>query len=67
MTNYIIPIIVLLIILYGFYKKVDLYSSFLEGVKEGLQMVLKIFPTIFTMMISVQVLINSNIINSNNE
>lgn len=63
MTNYIIPIIVLTIIIYGFYKKVDLYSSFLNGVKEGLQMVIKIFPTIFTMMISVQVLINSNIIN----
>ena len=63
MTNYIIPIIVLLIIIYGFYKKVDLYSSFLNGVKEGLQMIIKIFPTIFTMMISVQVLINSNIIN----
>lgn len=63
MTNYIIPIIVLTIIIYGFYKKVDLYSSFLNGVKEGLQMIIKIFPTIFTMMISVQVLINSNIIN----
>ena len=63
MTNYIIPIIVVLIIIYGFYKKVDLYSSFLNGVKEGLQMIIKIFPTIFTMMISVQVLINSNIIN----
>ena len=63
MTNYIIPIIVLTIIIYGFYKKVDLYSSFLNGVKEGLQMIIKKFPTIFTMMISVQVLINSNIIN----
>ncbi len=63
MTNYIIPIIVLFIIIYGFIKKVDLYESFMEGVKEGLHMIIKIFPTIFTMMIAVQVLINSNIIN----
>ena len=62
MTNYIIPIIVLYIIIYGFIKKVDLYESFLEGVKEGIHMIIKIFPTIFTMMIAVQVLINSNII-----
>ena len=63
MTNYIIPMIVLLIIIYGFYKKIDIYESFLDGVKEGLHMILKIFPPIFTMMIAVQVLINSNIMN----
>ncbi len=62
MTNLIIPIIALIIIIYGFYKNIDIYSSFLNGVKEGMQMIIKIFPTIFTMMIAVQVLINSNII-----
>ena len=63
MTNFIIPIIVLLIIIYGFHKKIDLYDSFLKGVKEGMHLIIKIFPTIFTMMIAVQVLVNSNIIN----
>lgn len=62
MTNYIIPLIVLYIIIYGFIKKVDLYESFMDGVKEGINMIIKIFPTIFTMMIAVQVLVNSNII-----
>ena len=64
MTSYIIPTIILIIILYGFYKNIDLYDSFLRGVKEGLHMIIKIFPTIFSMMIAVQVLINSNIINN---
>ena len=63
MTNYIIPIIVLSIILHGLYKKIDIYTSFLNGVKEGMHIIIKIFTTIFTMMISVQVLINSNFIN----
>ena len=63
MTDMLIPIIVLSIIIHGFYKKVDLYESFINGVKEGMHMIIKIFPTIFTMMIAVQVLINSNIIN----
>ena len=62
MTDYIIPFIVLFIIFYGFYKKVNLYESFLLGVKEGIHMMIKIFPTIFAMMISVMVFIKSNII-----
>ena len=62
MTNFIIPVIVLFIIIDGLKNKVDIYESFLKGVKEGMHMIIKIFPTIFTMMIAVQVLINSNII-----
>lgn len=62
MTNFLIPSIVLVIILYGLLKKIDIYDSFLEGVKEGLSMVLKIFPTMFTMVIAIDVLIKSNIL-----
>lgn len=62
MTNFIIPVIVLIIILYGFYKKIDIYESFLNGIKEGIYMIMQIFPTIFAMMIGVQVLISSHII-----
>ena len=62
MTDFIIPTIVLLIIIYGFKKNINLYEAFLKGVREGMNMIIKIFPTIFTMMIAVQVLINSNII-----
>lgn len=43
-------------------KKVDLFSSFTEGVKEGLSVSLSIFPTIFAMIISINVFLNSNII-----
>lgn len=62
MTNFLIPSIVLVIILYGLLKKIDIYDSFLEGVKEGLSMVLKIFPTMFTMVIAIDILIKSNIL-----
>lgn len=63
MTNFIIPSIVSLILIYGLYKKVDIYDEFLEGVKEGLHMALKIFPTMFAMVIGVDIFIRSNIIN----
>lgn len=63
MTSFIIPIIVLFIIIYGFLHNVEIYDKFLEGVIEGLNLIVKIFPTIFAMTICINVLLNSNIIN----
>jgi len=63
MINYIIPIIVLLVIIYGYYKKINIYESFINGVKEGINICYKLFPTIFALIISINVLIQSNIIN----
>ncbi len=60
--NFIIPLIVLLIVFYGFLKKIDIYDSFIAGVKEGLEMALKIFPTIFALSLAVQVLLKSHIL-----
>jgi len=63
-SNIFIPIVVLIIIIYGLYKKVDIFEVFVIGVKEGLSMSLNIFPTIFAMIISINVLLKSNIINN---
>ncbi len=62
MANLFIPFIVLSIIIYGTYKKIDIYDTFIIGVKEGLDLTLKIFPTIFSMTICINILIRSNII-----
>lgn len=62
MTYFIIPGIVFIILIYGMYQKVEIYDVFLEGVKEGIKMVLKIFPTMFAMVLSVDVLVKSNFI-----
>lgn len=59
----IIPIITLIVIIYGLYKKVDIYDEFIIGVKEGLNISLNIFPSVFAMIIAINVLIKSNIIN----
>lgn len=63
MANLIIPMIVFLIIVYAFYKKVEIYNQFLEGVKEGLTILFKIFPTMFAMTIAIDVFLESNILN----
>lgn len=62
--HFIIPGVVFLIVFYGFYKKIDVYEAFISGVKEGLSMALKIFPTMFAMVVSIDVLIKSNALNT---
>ena len=37
-SNIIIPILVLVVIIYGIYKKIDIYDIFMKGAKEGLEM-----------------------------
>jgi spore maturation protein B len=59
MFNYlsksIIPIIFLLIITYGMFKGRKVYEWFIEGAKEGLDVVLRIFPYLLAMIIAVQI------------
>ena len=62
LSKIIIPLITLIVIIYALIKKIDIYETFLEGIKEGLDISLSIFPSMFAMIISVTVLIKSNII-----
>lgn len=64
MINYIIPIIVIIIIIYGIYKKVDIFDTFIIGVKEGIKSSINLFPTIFAMIISISIFTNSGIIHN---
>lgn len=51
MSNFIVPIFILLIILVGIIEKKNVYSLFIDGVKEGLKTVYNIFPYIFAITI----------------
>ena len=62
-SKIILPIFVLIIIIYGLYKKIDIYEIFIKGVKEGLTMSINIFPTIFSMSLAINILIKSNVLN----
>ena len=62
LSKIIIPIITLIVIIYALIKKVNIYDEFLEGTKEGLHLALEIFPSLFAMIVSVTVLVKSNII-----
>ena len=59
---FIIPIINLIVIIHALIKKVNIYDEFIIGVKEGLQMSLNIFPSMFAIIISVTVFTKSNLL-----
>lgn len=58
----LIPIMILGIIIYGFYKKVDVYSAFIEGAKEGVKSVINIFPFTISMVFAVNIFLHSGLI-----
>lgn len=59
----ILPLIVLIIVIYGIINKVNIYDEFIEGAKEGLTTSIKIIPNIIAMILAINILIKSNIIN----
>ena len=59
-SKLIIPLFILIIIFYGLIKKIDIYESFLVGVKEGLTTVYNICPAIIAMVFAVNIFLNSN-------
>lgn len=61
-SSIILPLLVLIIIIYGFTKKVNLYDSFIVGAKEGLSMSINIFPFLLAMTFSISILLKSNFI-----
>lgn len=63
LSNLIIPLLVLYIILHGFFKKVDVYDTFLEGVKESFGMITNLFPTFVAMILAINLFIDSGFLN----
>lgn len=52
-SNFIVPFTMFYIIVYGFFNRVDVYESFLKGVREGFQIVIDIAPTMIALLVSI--------------
>lgn len=52
-STFSIPVIFLVIILYGFFKKVKLYEVFTEGAKEGFNTAIKVIPFLAGMLVAI--------------
>jgi len=61
-SSYYIIFIFFIVIIYGVFKKVNLYDSFINGVKEGIVSVINMFSFILTFMIAINLLNSSGII-----
>lgn len=62
LNNYLIPCIVLIIILYGFLKKCDIYNNFVDGAVDGLKIVVEILPVLLAMIFAVNIFVGSGIL-----
>lgn len=54
MSVYLLPVIILLVFVYAKIKKVNVYTSFISGAKQSVNIVVSIFPYLVTIMIMVQ-------------
>ena len=54
-----VPVMILLIIIIGVKEKKDVFALFIDGVKEGLKVVLGIFPYILAILIAIGLFRNS--------
>lgn len=64
--NYIssaaIPIMITIIIIYGLKEKNNVFDTFLDGAKEGIEIVFKLFPTLVGIFLAVGALRSSGLI-----
>ena len=62
LSNLAIPFTILIIITYGLIEKNKVFDTFLDGAKEGLEIVLKIFPTLVGLFVAIGALRYSGIL-----
>lgn len=57
-----VPLVILLIITYGVLEKNKVFDTFIEGVKEGINIVIGIFPTLIGLFLAIGLLRSSGIL-----
>jgi len=61
-SNLAMPLVILLIVFYGLIEKNKVFDDFLEGAKEGIEMVLSILPTLVGLFVAIGALRYSGIL-----
>ena len=63
-SNYIIPLVVLFVLIYAMFKKVNMYDVFIDGAKDSFEMVLSMFPNLLAMILGINIFLKSNLLTS---
>lgn len=61
-SNIAMPLMIIIIVLYGVIERKKVFDIFLEGAKEGISVVLNIFPTLVGLFVAIGALRSSGII-----
>ena len=61
-SSMMIPLLVLLVLIYGILKKVDVYDVFVDGAKESFGMIMQLFPTLLGMILGINIFLKSGIL-----
>lgn len=61
MSNWILPGIIVLLFIWAFFQKINAYQSFVNGVKEGLDLFVSIYPAMLAMLFMVAILEKSGL------
>ncbi len=64
LSNAIIPLIILIILIYGIKKKVNIYDVFIEGAKESIELAINLFPSMLAMILGVNIFLKSGLIDA---
>lgn len=62
MSNYVLPILVLVVVISGLRKKIDIYDTFIKGAKESFSMVLNMFPGLLAMILGVNIFLSCGVL-----
>ena len=62
LSNLAIPLTILLVLGYGLLEKKKVFDIFLDGAKEGIEIVIKIFPTLIGLFVAIGALRYSGIL-----
>lgn len=61
-SNLVIPVMVLIVIIYGLSKKCDIYDAFVDGAGESVSMIVSMFPCLLGMILGINIFLNSGLL-----
>ncbi len=62
-SSLIIPLLVLIVVGYGIFKKINVYDVFVDGATESFDMVLTMFPCLLGMIFGINIFLKSDVLN----
>lgn len=64
LSNISMPFMIFIIVIYGLIEKNKIFDTFLEGAKDGIEIVFNIFPTLIGLFVAIGALRSSGIIDA---